>query len=80
MAAYNFKDTTAYKKAFALAMEIFEVSKSFPKEEKFSLGQKVIKKCLCKSCRSIQEEKIPCQFYFQTNRFACRKFRNRCMD
>ncbi len=33
----NFKDLLAYKKAFHLAMEIFEVSKTFPKEEKHSL-------------------------------------------
>jgi len=37
MAAYNFKETTVYKKAFALSMEIFHISKSFPKEEKYSL-------------------------------------------
>jgi four helix bundle protein len=37
MSAYNFKETTLYKKAFSLAMEIFEVGKSFPKEEKYSL-------------------------------------------
>jgi four helix bundle protein len=41
MAAYNFKDTAVYKKAFALAMEIFEVSKSFSKEEKYSLTDQV---------------------------------------
>jgi four helix bundle protein len=37
MAAKNFKETTVYKKAFGLAMEIFNISKSFPKEEKYSL-------------------------------------------
>ena len=31
------KDLIVYKKAFALAMEIFEMTKSFPKEEKYSL-------------------------------------------
>lgn len=41
MATYNFKDTALYKKAFALSMEIFEVSKSFPKEEKYSLTDQV---------------------------------------
>jgi len=41
MAAYNFKETTVYKKAFALAMEIFELSKAFPKEEKYSLTDQV---------------------------------------
>jgi hypothetical protein len=33
----SFKDLTVYKKAFSLAMEIFELSKSFPIEEKYSL-------------------------------------------
>src|ERR1700726_3063502 len=31
------KDLTVYQKAYALAMEIFAVSKGFPVEEKFSL-------------------------------------------
>lgn len=37
MASYNFKNTAVYKKAFSLSMEIFEVSKSFPKAETYSL-------------------------------------------
>ena len=41
MAIGSFRDLTVYKKAFALAMEIFEVSKSFPKEEKYSLIDQV---------------------------------------
>lgn len=41
MSAYNFKETTVYKKAFSLAMDIFEISKSFPKEEKYSLTDQV---------------------------------------
>jgi four helix bundle protein len=41
MSAYNFKETTLYKKAFSLAMEIFEISKLFPKEEKYSLTDQV---------------------------------------
>ncbi len=31
------KDLIVYQKAYALAMEIFEVSKGFPAEEKYSL-------------------------------------------
>lgn len=31
----------AYKKAFKLAMEVFEVSKRFPKEEKYSLTDQI---------------------------------------
>ena len=41
MAIGSFRDLTVYKKAFALAMEIFEVSKSFPKEEKYSVIDQV---------------------------------------
>ncbi|MDQ2658008.1 MAG: four helix bundle protein, partial [Bacteroidota bacterium] len=37
MAADNFRNLTVYKKAFALAMEVFEITKKFPKEEKYSL-------------------------------------------
>lgn len=33
----TFRDLIVYKKAFNLAMEIFEMTKSFPKEEKYSL-------------------------------------------
>ncbi len=41
MSTYNFKETAIYKKAFSLAMEIFEISNSFPKEEKYSLTDQV---------------------------------------
>ena len=41
MAVYDFKTTAVYKKAFALSMEIFQISKSFPKEEKYSLTDQV---------------------------------------
>ena len=33
----DFKDLIAYQKGFTLAMEVFELSKSFPKEEKYAL-------------------------------------------
>lgn len=32
-----FQDLLVYKKSFALAMKIFEITKSFPKEETYSL-------------------------------------------
>ena len=38
---FNFKESTVYKKAFSLAMDIFEISKSFPIEEKYSLTDQV---------------------------------------
>jgi four helix bundle protein len=37
----SFKDLIVYKKAFSLSMEIFEVSKEFPKEEKYALTDQV---------------------------------------
>lgn len=33
----KFRDLIAYKKAFGLSMEIFEITKKFPKEETYSL-------------------------------------------
>jgi four helix bundle protein len=33
----SFKDLIVYQKSYKLAMEIFEISKSFPKDEKYSL-------------------------------------------
>ena len=33
----TFRDLIAYKKAFVLSMEIFEITKRFPKEETYSL-------------------------------------------
>lgn len=37
----SFRDLTVYKKAFELAMEIFDVSKAFPKEERYSLTDQI---------------------------------------
>ena len=37
----SFKDLIVYQKAHKLAMEIFELSKKFPKEEKYSLTDQI---------------------------------------
>ena len=37
----KFQDLIVYKKAFALAMKIFEISKAFPTEEKYSLTDQI---------------------------------------
>jgi len=37
----SFNKLLAYQKAFELAMDIFEVSKAFPKEEKYSLTDQI---------------------------------------
>lgn len=44
----DFKDLYAYQKAFDLAMHIFEISKTFPKEEQYSLTDQIRR-----SCRSV---------------------------
>lgn len=37
----SFKDLIVYQKAYKLAMEIFDITKSFPKEEKYSLTDQI---------------------------------------
>jgi len=37
----KFQDLIVYKKSFSLAMKIFEISKSFPSEEKYSLTDQI---------------------------------------
>lgn len=37
----EFRDLLAYQKAFNLAMKIYEISKSFPVEEKYSLTDQI---------------------------------------
>ncbi len=41
----SFKDLIVYKKAFSLSMEIFEVSKGFPKEETYGLTSQIRRSC-----------------------------------
>lgn len=42
MAQINgFRDLIVYQKAYKLSMEIFEISKNFPKEEKYSLTDQI---------------------------------------
>ena len=39
--ARGFRDLLAYQKGFELAMDVFEVSKKFPKEEKYILTDQI---------------------------------------
>ena len=39
----SFKSLLAYQKAFALAMDIFHLSKTFPVEERFSLSTQIVR-------------------------------------
>ena len=47
----TFRDLIVYKKAFALAMEVYEIAKQFPKEEKYSLVDQIVRSsrsvCAC---------------------------------
>ena len=51
MAAISVKETKVYKLALELAMEIFEISKTFPKEEIYSLTDQIRRSsrsvCIC---------------------------------
>ena len=51
MAARSVKETTVYKKAFELAMTIFEISRKFPVEERYWLTDQVRRSsrsvCIC---------------------------------
>jgi four helix bundle protein len=37
----DFRELLAFQKAFELAMEVFQISKSFPLEEKYSLTDQI---------------------------------------
>jgi four helix bundle protein len=50
----SFKDLTVYKKAYSLAMEIFEITKKFPTEEKYELTDQ-IRRSSRAVCRAIGE-------------------------
>lgn len=58
----NFKELKAYKQAFELAMDIFEISKSFPKEEIYSLTNQIrrssrsVVACIAEAYRKRQYE------------------------
>ncbi len=39
--ATGFRNLIVYKKAFSLAMDIFELIKSYPKEEKYGLTSQI---------------------------------------
>ncbi len=41
MAVQSVKELTVYKKAYGLAMEVFEISKQFPSEERYALTSQI---------------------------------------
>jgi four helix bundle protein len=65
MAAINVKETRVYKLAFELAMEIFELSKKFPKEEIYSLTDQIRRSsrsvCIC-LLEAYRKKRYPAHF------------------
>ena len=65
MAAKNVKETRVYKLAFELAMDIFNVSKRFPKEETYSLTDQIRRSsrsvCIC-LLEAYRKKKYPAHF------------------
>jgi len=61
----GFKDLIVYQKAFALAMDIFEITKKFPKEETYSLIDQIRRSshsvCGC-IAESYRKRKYPAHF------------------
>ena len=65
MAAGTFRDLTAYKKAFALAMDIFTLSKKFPTEERYSVTDQVRRssRSVCSNIGEVyRKRKYPAHF------------------
>lgn len=52
--AWGFRDLKVYEKAFSLAMEIFQITKDFPSDERFELTDQVRRSSRA-VCRSIGE-------------------------
>ncbi len=65
MASANVKATRVYQLAFELAMEIFEISKLFPKEETFSLTDQIRRSsrsvCIC-LLEAYRKKRYPAHF------------------
>ncbi len=65
MAAVSVKQTKVYKMALELAMEIFEISKKFPREEIYSLTDQIRRSsrsvCIC-LLEAYRKKKYPAHF------------------
>jgi len=65
MAAISVKETKVYKLAFVLAMEIYETSKKFPKEETYSLTDQIRRSsrsvCIC-LLEAYRKKRYPAHF------------------
>jgi four helix bundle protein len=70
MSAKTYKETKVYKLAFVQAMDVFQTSKSFPKEETFSLTDQ-IRRSSRSVCANIAEayrkKRYPAHFISKTS-------------
>lgn len=65
MSVQNFRQTKVYQKAFALAMEFFQTTKVFPKEEMYSLTDQIRRSsrsvCVCLA-EAYRKKRYPAHF------------------
>ena len=66
------KELNVYKKAYSLAMKIFEISKSFPKEERYALTDQ-IRRSSRSVCLNLREawSKRRCEAHFISKLTDC---------
>lgn len=65
----NFRDLKVYQKAFKLAMDIFNLTKSFPVEEKYGLTSQIRRssRSVCSSIgEAYRKRKYPAHFVSKT--------------
>jgi four helix bundle protein len=70
MAAKNYKETKVYKLAFEQAMDLFETSKTFPKEEIYSLTDQVRRssRSICTNlAEAFRKKRYPAHFILKTS-------------
>jgi four helix bundle protein len=70
MAAKNFKEPKVYKLAFEQAMQIFETTKTFPKEEIYSLTDQVRRssRSVCTNLgEAYRKKRYPAHFISKTS-------------
>ena len=66
----TFRDLKVYQKAFKLAMDIFEITKSFPTEEKYGLTSQIRRssRSVCSSiAEAYRKRKYPSHFVSKTS-------------
>ena len=66
MAVYDFRQTKVYQKGFSLAMEVFELTKSFPVEERYSMTDQIRRSsrsvCICLTEAHRKKKHYPAYF------------------